>query len=225
MKECAMRCYHCKGNHVTVAEVRACATVPAASATVAPFVSKAGRRTDEPLLTEKQLNFLRSLLVRKAIDGATFRYIPLDEPTLDGTPTDLESMKKRDASNLIDALLQLTDKPQPVTNKVARTLPDVPAGYYAIDGNKGEETKFYRVDRPTQGRWAGRTFLKVQASNDFWPVKNPGEVERVLLEISVDSEAAMRRYGREIGRCGVCNRVLTDDVSRAEGIGPVCREK
>lgn len=222
----AIKCGHCKGTHETVAGVRACATVEPDFSKVSSFVGRGSRpaKKDEPLISEKQLNFVRSLLVRKVIDGATFRYIPLDEPTLDGTPTDLESMTRRDASQLIDALLKFADKPK-VAEKVARVLPDVPAGYYAIDGNKGEETKFYRVDRPNEGRWAGRTFVKVQASGDFYPIKNETEIMRILLEIAVDSEASTRRYGREIGRCGRCNRILTDDTSRAEGIGPVCREK
>jgi hypothetical protein len=29
-------------------------------------------------------------------------------------------------------------------------------------------------------------------------------------------------YGQQIGRCGVCNRTLTDQVSRDRGIGPHC---
>jgi hypothetical protein len=34
---------------------------------------------------------------------------------------------------------------------------------------------------------------------------------------------AMRRYGRELGECGHCGRELTNDESRAIGIGPRCR--
>lgn len=34
---------------------------------------------------------------------------------------------------------------------------------------------------------------------------------------------AMLRYGREIGECGHCGRTLTNDESRAVGIGPRCR--
>jgi len=32
-------------------------------------------------------------------------------------------------------------------------------------------------------------------------------------------------YGTELGECGVCGRTLTDEKSRAYGIGPVCRER
>ena len=43
-------------------------------------------------------------------------------------------------------------------------------------------------------------------------------VEQGVVECST-------RYGREIGRCGVCHRTLTNEESRMAGIGPVCREK
>ena len=36
---------------------------------------------------------------------------------------------------------------------------------------------------------------------------------------------AMLRFGREIGSCGHCGRVLTNDESRRAGIGPVCLKK
>lgn len=97
--------------------------------------------------------------------------------------------------------------------------PDVPAGRYAIEVNG--EIKFYKVDRPTQGRWAGWTFVKVQASDEFYRVK--GAAARSILEqIEQDPIEASKRYGREIGRCGVCNRTLTQPESIAAGIGPIC---
>jgi hypothetical protein len=98
---------------------------------------------------------------------------------------------------------------------------EVPAGRYAIEFSDG--IKFYVVDRPTEGRWAGYTFVKVQASDELYPVRNPKQREGILLEIAVDPQAAMLRYGREIGKCGHCNRTLTNAESRALGIGPVCR--
>jgi hypothetical protein len=37
--------------------------------------------------------------------------------------------------------------------------------------------------------------------------------------------AAAMRYGKELGRCGVCDMPLTNEESRELGIGPVCRAK
>ena len=99
---------------------------------------------------------------------------------------------------------------------------DVPAGRYAveIDGVLG----FFKVDCPTEGRWAGYVFVKQMASDTEYPVR--GTRRGVVLDaIAVDPQAASVRYGREIGACGVCGRTLTDEDSRARGIGPVCADK
>lgn len=100
----------------------------------------------------------------------------------------------------------------------------VPAGRYALDNGNGS-VRFYRVDVPTEGKWAGYTFVKVQASDDEFNVKNRTEREAILARIAVDPQAASRLYGTELGVCGVCGRTLTNDESRAAGIGPVCAAK
>lgn len=52
-----------------------------------------------------------------------------------------------------------------------------------------------------------------------------GAMQASYAKAMADPEAALIRYGLEIGRCGHCNRVLTDASSRAAGIGPVCAGK
>jgi len=96
----------------------------------------------------------------------------------------------------------------------------VPAGRYAL--RRGSSVKFYVVDRPETGRWAGFTFVSVQASDDLHRIRNRAERMTILSAISLDPAAASRLYGQELGRCGVCNRTLTDPESIANGIGPVC---
>lgn len=100
---------------------------------------------------------------------------------------------------------------------------EVPAGRYAIrtDG----VVKFYKLDRPTEGRWAGYVFLKVQASDDMYPIRNRVERDRIIAEIGKDTLAAEQLYGQELGKCSRCGRTLTDETSRAYGIGPDCRNK
>ena len=106
----------------------------------------------------------------------------------------------------------------------------VPVGRYAL--NEGVNTddglaivKFYKVDRPTEGRWAGYTFVKHLVADGFglaeYPVKGEWKDE-VLAAIALDPAEASMMYGRELGSCGVCNRPLTDAESRAKGIGPIC---
>lgn len=114
-------------------------------------------------------------------------------------------------------------KAQPVVvvkSTKAQPVANVPAGHYAVDR---DGVSFYRIDVPTEGRWAGYTFVKIQASDDFYPVRGR-DAATVLAAIEADGiDACMARYGIEIGRCGKCNRTLTDETSRALGIGPVCR--
>ena len=96
----------------------------------------------------------------------------------------------------------------------------VPDGRYAveIDGT----TKFYRVNTPSQGKWKGYTFVEVQASDDLYPVRDRHARMAIFDRIGNDPKAASALYGQRIGRCGVCGRTLTDEESRALGIGPIC---
>ena len=109
--------------------------------------------------------------------------------------------------------------------RAARTtvaLPEVPAGHYAVASKTGNnDLDFFRVDRPTEGRWAGYTFVKrVIGGHPEYAVRG-AEAKAVLARIAADPDAGFR-YGREIGRCCRCNRTLTDEASRAAGIGPDC---
>lgn len=114
--------------------------------------------------------------------------------------------------------------PAPEPEKV----PDVPAGRYAIlapDRTGSEVLKFFRIDIPTEGRWKGYVFVKEQASDDLYPVRDKDRRNAILRKIAEDPRKAMLEYGRKIGKCGHCGRTLTDEESRAYGIGPVCRNK
>lgn len=46
-----------------------------------------------------------------------------------------------------------------------------------------------------------------------------------LLIVAADPVAAAVRYGRDIGNCSCCDRVLNDPVSVARGIGPICADR
>lgn len=106
-----------------------------------------------------------------------------------------------------------------------RAETDVPAGRYAVhmDGDSNE-LSFFKVDRPEEGKWAGWTFVKHLASDTEYPVKGARK-HRILEAIAADIEGALATYGREIGACGMCGKTLTNDESRAYGIGPDCRKK
>lgn len=120
-------------------------------------------------------------------------------------------------------------KPEPKRATPAAKLPEVASGRYAVEvpGGYPEHTtlKFFKVDRPTEGRWAGYTFLNIQAGDELFAIKNFQMKLEVLRLIAADPKAAMLRYGKEIGSCGHCGRTLTNQESRDLGIGPVCAGK
>ncbi|QDF17572.1 hypothetical protein SEA_YAGO84_40 [Gordonia phage Yago84] len=149
----------------------------------------------------------------------------------------VDQLTKPGASAMIDWLQTCPRKPAELSAGARRNVeaeknsrveaPEVPAGRYAIETGEGaaNELAFYKVDRPTEGRWAGRVFVKLMRSDEevrlSWAT-----TKAVLAKIAeAGAEDASKRYGREIGECGVCGRTLTNDDSRAQGIGPKCAEK
>jgi hypothetical protein len=94
-------------------------------------------------------------------------------------------------------------------------------GRYAIEA-EGGPTKFYRVEKPTFGKRSGYTLLTVQVGKDMLPVKGIEPQIQALRELARNPRDAMMRYGRLTGRCGRCNRQLTNAVSQGLGLGMEC---
>jgi len=108
-----------------------------------------------------------------------------------------------------------------------KDAPVIPNGRYAIDIDG--KLRFFRVNSPESGKWAGFTFVNEIIGGGFaedrgFAIKY-GFKATVLSIIGDDPKSAMARYGLNMGKCGVCNRDLTDEESRMIGIGPVCRNK
>lgn len=140
-------------------------------------------------------------------------------------------LTKKGASALIEHLrVQPTKAPMAVAGTPDGYVPSaevVPAGRYAVETEDGATNglAFYKVDRPTEGRWAGRVFVKLMVSDEEQRMSFTAS-KAILNKIAeAGAEVASARYGHEIGQCGVCGRTLTNDESRARGIGPVCIEK
>jgi hypothetical protein len=103
----------------------------------------------------------------------------------------------------------------------------IPVGHYATKSRSGRnDLDFWRVDRPEQGTYAGRTFVKriVGGKPDLNVSRDQkfAALEAILTE---GIKETAQRYGQELGRCSRCNRHLTDAVSREFGKGPECRSK
>ena len=103
---------------------------------------------------------------------------------------------------------------------VAPATATVEDGRYAVE--EDGVLKFFKVKN---GNRPGFVFLDIQASDEWHAVRNVTRIREIVALIAQDPQAAMIRYGRELGECGRCGRTLTDEASRAAGIGPVCINK
>lgn len=181
-------------------------------------------------MTERQGSFIRGLDAERQVPvaGSTEReafLIARLEDVIGGG----KSVSKAEASDVIGWLqgLPVATAVRPAQRPVPTALPVIPEGHYAVPSRTGSnDLDFFRVDRPTDGRWAGRTFVKRVIGGKPDQAVRGGETRLALEAIAaagVQESAVL--YGREIGRCYRCNRALTDETSRALGIGPDCRSK
>jgi hypothetical protein len=199
---------HLGHTHNTVAEVRACSSDYGNAKVTAAAKATAVIEREQPLITEKQVAFI-TRLVGEHVLPASFTA---------PDPDDLPTITRAAAGKLIDALKSYPQKP-------AGTRDDhVPAGRYALQSDG--VWRFYQIDKPTQGKWAGRVFINqlIGAPGDYRR-QRAGNGLQVIADISKNPRQASLDYGRESGHCGVCSSPLTNDESLALGIGPVCRAK
>ena len=148
-----------------------------------------------------------------------------DQPDVHPTDLAIDSWERDELSDRKTSAAMLASQALPTFANARALAADIPAGRYATREADGT-VKFYRIDKPEQGKWAGYVFLKIQASDDEFPVKSAARqmaVYSAILEAGVRESSAL--YGVTIGSCGVCGRTLTDAESIADGIGPVCARK
>jgi hypothetical protein len=182
--------------------------------------------TTVKVASEAAVSYCAALMVEKAVStGADAVVAAASINTwLDG----------RSAREVSDSITRL--KAEGFTGRAAAAAPAdagqpsaevVPAGRYAVATEDGavNELAFYKVDRPTEGRWAGFVFVKLIVSDDEQRLSKAASAAVLAKIAAVGAEAASAAYGLEIGECGVCSRTLTNDASRERGIGPVCAEK
>lgn len=198
-------CGNCNQSHWTSQEVRECYASEGAVKTKADWSMDLTQRFGG---TDKQRKFIEDLYKQKAIPEDWAQTAEELLPAL---------TSKGMAGGAIDDLLSLPNKPSDVEGAVDE-------GRYAIhfDGR----LRFYKVRKPTEGRWAGYCFVDelFGSPGDFAKeaVRNKGKRDSILTNIASDPEA-LARFGKELGICGVCGSPLTNEESRALGIGPVCR--
>lgn len=183
------------------------------------------------LATPKQVAFISDLIDRKNLFASPRHFDTCNAMDAEEYAAYIAELKQRaeaiskdGASQWIDSLLKLPDNEEASNRRRGQQIEtDIPAGHYAVTGEDGT-TDFYRVDRPTKGRWEGYTFVKLQLSDDYQNLSRKN-AQAILAKIAEAGprEAAIR-YGHELGHCAICNRTLTNPDSIEAGIGPVCAE-
>lgn len=210
-------CGRCRATNVTVQHVRECySTGTMTSATV---ITTPNGGVALPPPSERQIETIDALFRTRRIDEIPG---PLLLAHKEGR---LTGSRTGTASALITALMDAPHALREAGEEDAlKRANAVPAGRYAIERNG--VLRFYAVEEG-RGKWKGFTFVKVQASDELHPVKNSQERIAILNQIAEDTQGAMERYGKELGVCGAagCGRTLTNEESRARGIGPICAGK
>jgi len=173
------------------------------------------------MASEAQVNYINSLAEKRDMTKAS--------PELQAwinTPLALQNATNNEVNLLLSALKELPWKPKPLTEDQMELAvleeKTRAARYFIVDPTDGVE-KFYRINKPEPpSKWAGHTFIDVQASDYFYPVKDVKHKIAILKAIAVDPINSMNEYGMKLGVCGNCGRTLTDRGSRLKGIGPIC---
>lgn len=121
---------------------------------------------------------------------------------------DVDSLSPAKASALIDALFAAPRA------KVAGH--GIREGRYAYTTDGGTTADHYRVGR------SGR--ITIWTAGGEYPYTGKG-LNEGLAWIKDNPREAAELFGRLVGSCGRCGRELSDDDSRARGLGPICAGK
>lgn len=218
----AVKCGRGPHYHESVTDVRACYNGEQPPTVDVP---NATNRQDAP--TEKQVKFANTLLEQ------------LGRPTRNEAEWIARGQTRRSISELINDLQidvafarergeLVKDTPRASSHFKAVDYPTAAEGNYAVTSLTGNnDLDFFKIDRPTEGRWNGFLFVKriIGGHDPERVAKATAEGWLALIAAPSTANAAMVKFGQEMGQCGRCGRTLTDEESRVRGIGPDCAAK
>ena len=96
-----------------------------------------------------------------------------------------------------------------------------PAGHYAVHDRNGK-LQFFKLQRSFGLSTSVRPRCKlVLGGKPDTQIDGAFAIELVTRALENPAGSALR-YAQELGRCSRCNRTLTDEASRARGLGPEC---
>lgn len=172
------------------------------------------------LASDKQLAYIRVLMTQR------------DTPKL--SEQTLASMNMRHASELITSLLTMPRKAVPVKVSVSfSALDNVPNSKYALATNT---LRPYLVNTTLAG---DLLFVEVRTFKDRKYLRRlhgaPGNFTRsrfsaadgvqIITQIAADPAAAALAFSVAYTCCACCLAPLTDEESRARGLGPICAKR
>jgi hypothetical protein len=115
-------------------------------------------------------------------------------------------------------------RPAAAPKKLQVLTTEAPPGRYAVELPGARGSSLVELSKPTSGKWNGYTFVKtvpIFEGGEPQPIK--GEMAVLAIrEIDANPLGTAAIYGVITGRCGQCNRRLSDASSIAMGIGPEC---
>lgn len=233
-----MRCAHCSasGPNITVAQIKDCSsgvTNPHPAGTDPAHERMVDRALgdDGPMWppSDAQVKYVLGLQDERQLpDGYVVK-----------TEDNVKAMERDKVSGEINFLKML---PRKAGGDGINRQWSMPEGRYALHwdepGARGwTGWHFYEVDKPTEGRWVGYTFVKrlIGAPSQYQKVDiKRSDRDEVLRAIDEDPKRAMVDYGKQAKVCGRCASPLSNDdkphphdglTSIQRGIGPVCMFK
>lgn len=205
-------------------------TVTTTSATGAPrteeyFPARPAARAAAPIartttgLSEKQVKLVDALLSEKVHEYTEAQVVEAKADWRKGRvmiDTLIAAARKPYQAPVVEA-------PAPAPVRERFDFNSVPDGNYAYyEGDPAADlVKFYRVD--TNGTWKN---LAARGGDTLYPVKNTSAkvaIMRRILEVGL--EECRMLFSTKLDRCWMCGRHLTNDASRAIGMGPDCASK
>ncbi len=151
-------------------------------------------------LTEKQL-------------AAAYRMLGQQVAYEEGKKKEAEPKAVVDLTIIKDKLFAATDK-----GKKARLIAG--EGYkftLAPSTGKNPDCVYVAFD----GDYLG----KITPTGELFGYKLPQKHIDSIQAIAKDPLTEVRAYGQRSGKCGVCNRTLTNKISIERGIGPICEDR
>lgn len=138
-----------------------------------------------------------------------------------------KAIRKADASNILASLAEARVKgiKKPILRLQRSNGVEIRLRYMSTGSNAGGAWVIQRIDGVDDliGKIDDGGVFTFTAKS--YTEQLADEVYALIESANSDVEGALRSYGKMTNRCACCSLPLTNELSVALGIGPICREK